>query len=227
MQNFSLLSLKDILGDLSQVHLESWSSHDVETPFQIKPKEFLTFGEYDLKENYKHHLINSLSNIKRAIHCQIDSIMFGFGLHNKIGKLNFPDKVKKLNSFGIISPQILKGINRRRNLLEHDYEDPSNKEDIEVALDVAKLFIAYTDKYLCRAMYECEPYNDKTKESFEINLDYRKKYIMISSRLYDENGRVVLDKNGNLKKEIKMVTADLMEYEDYLKLFLSLYRLRR
>ncbi|MEA2075447.1 MAG: hypothetical protein U9O85_06905 [Euryarchaeota archaeon] len=43
---------------------------------------------------------------------------------------------------GIIAPQILKKINDKRNLLEHEFKKPS-LEQVEDALDVATLFISY------------------------------------------------------------------------------------
>ena len=216
-----------MLCDFDQVHLESWSSHDIETPFQIKPRDFLKFAEYDLNHEYDHHLVNSLSNIKRAIDCQIDSILFGFGLFNESKKqrLSFPKKVSLLNSLNIVSPAILKKINQKRNLLEHEYINPS-KEDSEDFLDVATLFIAYTDKFLFKAMYEAHPFNDQTKDNFEIDLDYEKKRIKVSSLVWDEQGRPVSDKKGNPKRKKKIVNADANEYSDYLRLFLSLYKLK-
>lgn len=227
MEDLSLSSLKKMLGDFSQVHLESWSSHDIEIPFQIKPKDFLAFAEYDLNHVYAHHLGNSLSNIKRAIDCQIDSILFGLGLFDKSKKqkLAFPQKVSLLNSFNIVSPRILKKINQKRNLLEHEYVNP-RKEDVRDFLDVANLFIAYTDKFLFGAMYETEPFNDQTRDSFMINLDYKKKRIIISLQVWDEQGKPVFDKKGNPKRRKKIVKADANEYSDYLQLFLSLYELK-
>jgi hypothetical protein len=218
MEDLTLSSITEFLGDLRDIHLDSFFNDDVETPFQTKPHEFLRFAEYDLRSSYEHHLVNALSNIKRAIDCQLDSLLVGFGLfdESKRKKLSFPKKVVWLDSFGIISPQILKRINKQRNLLEHEYMRP-RKNDVEDAFDVAKLFIAYTDKFLCRALLECEPYNDKIEESFEIHLDYKKTKLTLSMRATQENGRL-----ETIKKD---VSAKAEEYPDYLKMFLGLYRI--
>ncbi len=112
--------------------------------------QFFKFAENDLNSKYEHNLINSLSNIKRAIDCQMDTLLFAFGLYKKSKKeeWNFPRKLEVLNNLGIITPRILGKINQKRNFLEHEYRKPT-KEEVEDALDVAALFLAYTQKFLC------------------------------------------------------------------------------
>jgi hypothetical protein len=79
----------------------------------------------------------------------------------------------------------LNKINKKRNLLEHEYKNPSI-EEVEDALDVAILFINYTNKYISSAMIECElDYNkdlwnkgpvelfDKELKCVTITLDWR------------------------------------------------------
>ena len=41
-------------------------------PFKLIPLDFLKFAKEDFNEKNIRNLINSLSNIKRAINCQID-----------------------------------------------------------------------------------------------------------------------------------------------------------
>lgn len=62
---------------------------------------------------------------------------------------NFPKKVKFISSFGFVAPRILEKINSKRNLLEHEYKNPT-EGDVEDALDISMLFIAYTDSFLNR-----------------------------------------------------------------------------
>jgi hypothetical protein len=113
--------------------------------FEIQPKEFLGFAEKELSEgNDDRHLVNSLSNIKRAIDCQIDLVIYNHMMSKKAKKerWNFPEKMGYLQDVGIIAPRILKKINEKRNLLEHEYKKPT-QEQVEDALDVATLFIHY------------------------------------------------------------------------------------
>ena len=56
------------------------------SPFELKPGEFLSYAEIDLeKRNTEHDLVNVLGNVKRAIECEVDSLLYIFGL-SKISK---------------------------------------------------------------------------------------------------------------------------------------------
>jgi len=222
MVSFSSKSLKKFIGDFEDVHLDTWNSNDIEVPFQIKPSEFLKFAETDLNNKYAHRLVNSLSNIKRAIDCQLDSLLYGFGLFEKSNeeRWNFPRKIETLKKLGIISPRILKKINQKRNLLEHQYIKPK-KSEVDDALDVATLFIAYTEKFLIKALIECEPVDDKTGDSFKIIFDYKNGKLDFGVTMYDKQERY-----KGIKKA-KSVTSDSKEYMEYLKWFINLYKLRR
>jgi hypothetical protein len=131
-------------------NVSTYMFENIETGFEISPSEFLKFADCDLTAKYDHHLVNSLSNSKRAIDSQLDSLLIGFGLSERSKKWRFPQKIDFLNNVGVISPRILTKINKKRNLLEHEYKNPS-EEEVEDALDVATLFVAYTNKYLFRA----------------------------------------------------------------------------
>ena len=113
MREFSLESLNNIL---EMGEFEHCSCCDVETDFEISPLNFLKYAEYDLTAKYDHHLVNSLSNTKRAIDSQLDSLLTGFGLSERAKKWNFPKKIEFLNNIGVISPRILTKINKKRNL---------------------------------------------------------------------------------------------------------------
>lgn len=220
MDDFSIESLKKFIGNFEDVRFDTWDSEDVEAPFQMTPKQFLEFAEYDLNNEYSHHLVNSLSNIKRAIDCQLDSLLFVFGLFKKSkkGRWNFPKKIDCLNKIGIISPRILERINQKRNLLEHEYKIPKKGQVVD-ALDVAILFKAYTEKFLSNALIDCTPYHEIKKDSFSVKLDYKNAKIIFYNPEIKNNKFIYV-----IKKEI---TPDSDEYIDYLKWFVGLYKLKR
>lgn len=212
MRDVDITFLNDFIKK-EECYLQSFNSEDIQPPFDIMPKDFLNYAEYDLNSEYNHNLINSLSNIKRAIDCQLASLFYAFGLLEKLKtqKWNFPDKIDCLNKLGVISPRILLRINRKRNLLEHEYIRP-NKNEVEDALDVAILFNAYTEKFLLNAMIDCEPYNDEKKEGFEVKLDYK-------------NNRIILYDTWD-EKIIKEINANSEDYLIYLKWYIDLYKLK-
>lgn len=114
--------------------------------FEIDSGQFEEFALEDSKSDSIHSRVNALSNVKRAIECRIDEMLYALCLHVKSEKeqWNFPKKVKVLSELGIIAPRILEKINQQRNRLEHEYIRPT-KGDVEDALDVAILFLGYSD----------------------------------------------------------------------------------
>jgi len=138
--------LKTILKE--KYPIASWG-HRKKSIFKVDSEEFLKFAKSDLKEGKRKSWVNALSNVKRAIDCRIDSILWVLGLYKKSKKekWRFPYKVDFVKSLGIVSPNILKKVNKIRNRLEHEYEYPTKKE-VEDAIDIAELFLASTEKYL-------------------------------------------------------------------------------
>lgn len=212
MTGFSLENFSTFINKRIIRNVDGYSFETVETGFDISPSEFLNFARYDFTTKYDHHLVNSLSNAKRAIDSQLDSLLIGFGLSKRSKDWHFPTKTNFFNSIGVVSPGILKKINAKRNLLEHEYKNPT-EEAVEDALDVAELFIKYTDKYLNRALTECYLVGDDLNGT--VTLDWNNCRIVFTSREYID------DKFSGYTNE--EVTADQKDYDEYLKLYLKLY----
>ena len=210
MEEFSLESLNSIIEMDNFMENFSHCSYDnVETNFEISPEDFLTYAEYDLTAEYDHHLVNSLSNSKRAIDSQLDSLLIGFGLSERSKKWRFPQKIYFLNKVGVISPRILTKINKKRNLLEHEYRNPT-EEEVEDALDVAILFINYTNKYLFQAIFDFG-FGYGEGEGRHLNtliLDWINSKLIFSC--------------PSLGAEVE-IKADEKDYDEYLKFYLELY----
>ena len=121
----------------------------VDVPSKLTPTDFLSFAERDLESQEEHSVINALSNIKRALACQLDWLLFAFGMLERARKKNwnFPKKIEWLKEVDIVAPRILGKINKRRNLLEHEFKKPPIRK-VEDFLDVAWLFVAYTSGFM-------------------------------------------------------------------------------
>ncbi|MFA4848154.1 MAG: hypothetical protein WC626_00355 [Methanoregula sp.] len=199
--------------------LDGWSRHQIKTDFDLKPNDFLRFAKNDLKANYEHHLINSLTNIKRTIDCQIDSIFVGLGINTKKSETehwNFPEKIDILNKLGILSPEILGIINTQRNDLEHRYSNP-NEKNVKLALDIAQLFLKYTEKYLNDMPYDGVLIEHLNIDShLDVNLDYKNRKFRFEGKEYSKDNFHSI-KNSYVK-EILEENRD--EYLKYLKWFL-------
>lgn len=260
MHDFSIEYLRKYTNSSNESYLGGLDNDNIRTNFEISPKKFLEFAKYDFESKYPHHLENTVSNIKRAFHCQIDSLFYGFGLFNiekhrvqncvkkRYTYVSFPNKFKLLKDIGIVTPDIFKRINHTRNLFEHQYKKPKNSNEVRDAIDVTEIFIEYTDKFLVNAMVGCTIINDVQDESFEVKLDYESGKIMfcciglegdkeilqrIDKDLEDDkidSLRIQKElKENRLKIDIhkiqKEIVSEQEEYLDYLKWFISLYKL--
>jgi len=119
-----VLTIDDYLSDVSN------------SPDVLSPKEFLAQAEYDFEIGGHTALVNSITNTKRAIQCQIGEWVLIFG----IDPIQKKKKIEVLNQFGF-APRILKKVSDSRNLLEHQYKKPTLQE-VEDALDLASIFIS-------------------------------------------------------------------------------------
>lgn len=218
MKEFDLESLNHFIAN---GHAQGCEYEIIKTGFEILPNDFLKFADCDLIAEYEHHLVNSLSNSKRAIDSQLDSLLIGLGLSERAKKWNFPTKIDYLNSIGIISPKVLNKINKKRNLLEHKYKNP-NKEEVEDALDVATLFINYTNKYLSPALIECallgRELQDEAMQCVTVKLDWQNYKLIFKGA--DED--LIAETYEPIVKEL---TADQTDYDEYLKFYLNLYNI--
>lgn len=184
---------------LGKMQMDGYQNDDITKtlPFNLEAEDFINYAKLDIKGNTDRDFVNALSNIKRAIENRMDGILFAFK-YQKIAKdWNFPDKVNRLNGLGIISPRILRKINRIRNLLEHQYRIPKKRE-VEDAYDVAILFIAYTKNFIKKFVMGYGCYTEKKGEvktyldlkfedkGLKIRIDQKEYYVEASDPNYDE-----------------------------------------
>lgn len=122
--------------------------------FDIKPKDFIRYAKGDLKSHDTGGLINSITNAKRAIDCQIDTVLKTFGIEfdklpkaseifiNNIDRENIdlPQKLKLIQALKIAPGSLTSSARTLRNKLEHYYKIPTKRE-IEEAIEIAELFV--------------------------------------------------------------------------------------
>lgn len=124
---------------------------DVDLPnYEIHPREFLDFAKYeldDLKTN--RSIVNCLSNLKRAIDCQIDIFLHALNLLDiyKDRRLGIDKKLGFIEKCGIFSRRSLSRMNTVRNRLEHDYELP-DIQDISIYYDLSESFLTVLENQI-------------------------------------------------------------------------------
>lgn len=139
----SSITVKELLDD--RFNSISTRTSAILEVYEICAEDFLNFAIEDSKGQDLRSWVNALGNVKRAIECRVDSLLYNYCLHKKSEKerWDFPKKIEIIQQLGIVAPRILKKINKKRNELEHRYVKPT-KADVDDALDVATLFLAYT-----------------------------------------------------------------------------------
>lgn len=203
----------------SHVCFSSWEK--LETPFEVKLEDFLRFAESDLNSNKEGGLVNCLSNVKRAMDCQLESLFFAFGVYKRVKKqkLKFPEKMRWLTDLNIIAPKILRKINKNRNLLEHDFKKPK-REEIEDSLDAVTLFVAYVKRFSDKSISDIEVIpNDEEKDRRWLNIkfDYMKGTFRIRLMKSNLEKKVI----GELIEEAKVSYQNDRTYLKILHFFLE------
>ncbi|MFT3663949.1 hypothetical protein [Piscinibacter sp.] len=109
----------------------------------ITPLQYLEFAEKDLRLGGSRGLVNALTNAKRAIDCEISTLLACLGLPEP---RNFPERLDRIRDLGLVAPRVVRKVVQLRNVLEHRYYKPSRVE-VEDAVDVATLFLGALKLY--------------------------------------------------------------------------------
>ncbi len=143
----------------------SMSSNTVK-PFELSARAFLDFAFEESKTDSVRGKVCALSNVKRAIDCRIEELLYCYCLQRKSkhDNWNFPKKLEILAEIGILAPRILRKISTLRNRLEHYFEKPGF-DRVEDACDIGQLFIEATEKL-------CYPFIYLEKEGCRIEFVY-------------------------------------------------------
>jgi len=138
---------------------------------EMLPSSYLEFSKHDIDEgNENRNRINAVGNAKRAFHLQTEMLCdaFGWRILYQDKYTGFPKKLEFLSRCGIISPNILKKLNKKRNNIEHSYYIP-NIEEVEDYIDIVELFLMATKDLLNSFPEEIE-YEIMKDDVFDVSL---------------------------------------------------------
>lgn len=213
----NLQEIVDFLKDCEQDAV-GWDDRK-SIPFEIAPRQFLRFAKKAIEEESQEGYVNALSNVKRAIECQLDLLLYVLGQHQKAQRKqwSFPEKIRFIQSVGFVAPEILRKINKARVQLEHEYKYP-NPDEVKSALDVAELFLVYTDRFVAKRAIEFVLYTRDNEERINkrlaINFDEDRNLIEIET--VDPSSRNLVkhridDKNAHYLALLKAYFKLIME----------------
>jgi hypothetical protein len=200
---------------------------------EINPKgidilDYLYFAKADLLSKDLRGSINALSNAKRAIHLLIDSFLELFGLKKIYGEDNFPTKLEIIERIEAFPTRLLKHLNKKRNLIEHDYDQIGLDESQEF-VEIAEIFLKLCYPYLKYSMIGTRVGEINSDKDIEWLLDPNTSEINISecqgaSKIETEHGPIYYNFKSKPKKiklnVIKMNKRNVEEWIPILNTFL-------
>ncbi len=94
--------------------------------YDISSEEFLDFAENAIASETKEGIVNTISNLKRALDCEMDMFFEGINAKRIFDKKNlkFEKKSQFLADIGLFPIQTINKLNFMRNKLEHEYKTP-------------------------------------------------------------------------------------------------------
>jgi hypothetical protein len=128
----------------SGAEVEAESRNTQRLPWDITAAEYIQFAQRDIEDAGRRGTVNALGNAKRALECQLDSLLLALGLPK--GK-NVPEKLRTVNQMDVIAPRILSKINKHRNEVEHEYVCPKH-DTVADFVDVVALFVEATKTHI-------------------------------------------------------------------------------
>ncbi|BDA80208.1 hypothetical protein LPTSP3_g31380 [Leptospira kobayashii] len=191
--------------------------------FEISAYEYLYFAELNLNDFYRvqsetqktERLISCISNLKRAIENQIDSVFYVFNILPIFQKRNLGinKKLEFFGSSGIFRSNSIKKLIAIRNKIEHDYSKP-DIQDLEISYELVSNFISILsnllvfsktiDIFLCEEDNEEKAYSDL---AFSLDYDFENTTFKIELR------------NEKEKSESKEFEISIQDYNEFSKIF--------
>lgn len=223
MENF-LKTVLEIKIDFANLILIRMGGQSLDNNSEITPRDFIRFSKEDIKDETLKGLINSLTNAKRAIDCQIDNVLSELGLENdKINKASeylindsilqkkdLPYKLKLVQALGLAPGGLTAKVRNLRNKLEHSYKIPK-RDEVDDAIEIAELFILsieskmkMLDNHFTLSSTNFQDYDDP--EKFKKNLLNPITYTnQISLKFWPNSKLIELLPIQNLKPKKKII----------------------
>lgn len=162
------------------IHIAQTGGTGTNFDFEVRPIDFLKYAKKDFKNGDGRGLINAITNAKRAIDCQTDTILSIFNikfdetlpkaaiqfiqLTNNTENTNEKHNLKLIEALGLAPIGLISKVRRLRHSLEHYYEYPSLNETKD-AIELAELYINATQNKI-KMMYEINISNEEYDFNF-------------------------------------------------------------
>lgn len=116
-----------------------------------EPAEYLEFAKEDLLSRDLRGALNCLGNAKKSVHLIVDSYLTIIGIGHLYLKKRFPEKLEIIKKLGIFPTKLVSNLNKKRNVVEHEYKNIEISE-AEEFLDLAEMLVLLAYPYLKAAV---------------------------------------------------------------------------
>ena len=159
-------------------------SEAVPLPWDLTAADYLGFSRTDLRQRGLRSRVNALGNAKRAMHCQVDSVLYSAGFWSQVQSRgwDFPSKTDLLAELKIVAPGVLGRLNTLRNRVEHAYSAPADPQAVEDYIDVVEMFVAHAEPFATRR-YELSEYS-RTYRGRDRSVGVRNRAGALEVRIY-------------------------------------------
>lgn len=195
-------NLKEILEHLIKMYPEleheSGLGANLAFPdFDLLPQDYLKFAEDSLKGENSQEKINCVSNLKRAMECEMDTFFHVLGILPLFKKRNlgFDKKLEFIGATGLYKSTSLETLNTIRNKIEHEYIVPE-LEEIALYFELVYAFISVVEGALFMLSSNAEiEYSDNSDKENKYQIAVKIKYIFETQQVIFE----FIDKESEAK----------------------------
>lgn len=205
---------------LKEYYVLQYPVDSLEFSTEITPSQYLEYARKDLQDvGDARSIINAVSNAKRALHLQVDTIANGYGYQKLKRNSKFPAKLEFLGEIGIATPSIIFKLNALRNKVEHEYAVP-DLEQIKDYCDVVELFLRSTESTITIFPDVVELESNEHFDRAETNTPRTSElpeFLTIEVMMFE--GIIIIqgsDADAGIVVE-KTVTASEKEYPEWIK----------
>ncbi|MCQ4086990.1 hypothetical protein [Saccharibacillus sp. JS10] len=192
--------------------------------FDLFARDYLRFAEEGLNDGSNASLINCVSNLKRAMDCQIDTFFHAINLYKYIHdkNLKFEKKLVFIEDIGLFSSRSLRKLNTIRNKMEHLYEVPKIIE-IELYFELVHALVRSLETAITLLEWHSE-LNFEVFEEVELE-EVRIGHIKLHYK--PENlGFNIAWKVNNQEEKFKVSIYDHKEFSYIFRVHLLMYQMK-
>lgn len=203
--------------------------------FDVTPNDFLRFANQDLQNKDKRGIINAITNAKRAIDCQVDTLLACIGYepntnlpqnvkdyikqHSSSNEyVNIPQRLMLVSCLDAAPSNLISKIRGIRNILEHEYSLPTIDQAHE-AIELATLFIGTLNNVLNTFIDGFDMSSEETKFEGDPRLWKNVMYVAFHDDCFNIG---IADKIKEYKKKPDRILKTETQYLELIRLNIAI-----